>query len=339
MRTQPRDEFAVRPRTMPTNASTAGVVRSVGPRQRDRRTRGRPGAAGTRRPCAGEAARATSARCTIPTPAATVAIASAVSAGGAKRGAIGAGHADAEHVVRRDDDAPRRRGRRVSSSSAAVRCESVAQHDDGHLVVERDDVESVLLDRQPHERGVELAVEEGRALVGDREGHELEGRARHPFLPGVDPLAGRRAGDRAEDERSVEARRRGAGDGRRRLRRGRLRAGFAAGFAVAAAGCCAGRRLPAASRPRPPAREPPPFAIPLSVARALSFAHDRYPRHGLRRARRPAARLHLRDGERAVDAAAGSGSASASPTRRPPTRRSRWPTTRASTTSSSRSAR
>ena len=78
-----------------------------------------------------------------------------------------AGHLQPEHVVAgHDDDLADEVGEVefVGRHEMRVHC----GHDDRHLVVEGDDVEPVLIDRQAHERGVELIVEQRRPLVGHR---------------------------------------------------------------------------------------------------------------------------------------------------------------------------
>ena len=74
-------------------------------------------------------------------------------------------------------------------------------HDHGDLLVERDQVQAVAVDREAHEAHVGPSVAQHGFLVGLLHEAEVEGDARLALPPGPSPLVGGDAGDERDPER------------------------------------------------------------------------------------------------------------------------------------------
>jgi hypothetical protein len=75
-----------------------------------------------------------------------------------------------------------------------------ADHGDGQLLVQRDAVQTVSVDRESHEAHVERALADPLLLLVLREGDQLERVAGESLTPGARPLVGRGSGDEADPE-------------------------------------------------------------------------------------------------------------------------------------------
>ncbi len=164
---------------------------------------------------------------TTPTPAATIATPPRYRAGGAK---------DAATVPGTSTPSTSSSGTIRTSPSRSSTLELVGGHqvrvrggdDDRHLVVQRDDVQTLGVDRQAHERGVQPAVE--HFADAGRRRRWLAAPARPPASgPSTRrSTAGRRPRDRAEHEGPVDLGLRGPAPAPPPARRRLLRAGLRA---------------------------------------------------------------------------------------------------------------
>ena len=149
--THPRELRSERPRTMPMKRLHPRVLVVDQPGQPDLGGRQVGDRAVGRCPCAGAAGRSTSARSTTPVPEATTSTASLTDISG--QSSCSARRRPAR--ARAGAPAARRRGRRGVTSSTTVSSVLGADHGDRQLVVQRDAVQPVAVDRQPDQAHVE----------------------------------------------------------------------------------------------------------------------------------------------------------------------------------------
>ena len=76
----------------------------------------------------------------------------------------------------------------------------LCRHRDGDLAIERDDLEAVRVDRQPHETELSTAVAQHRHLLSLARLGDGERQIRSPLRPDASPLGEGDAGDESDGE-------------------------------------------------------------------------------------------------------------------------------------------